>query len=207
MGAWTQDLYAPTYDGAPSDGTAREGAKGSIRVERGGSFFRFGGFSQAAARNPHDHSVVSIDIGFRPARSGPLIIQEAATRKIDISADQADCDQAVGFRPSERKTGVTTKLMVSRKDLLGKWRTTSTGSAAILTTTLKSDGRYSSVYCGREGRFSRAEGTWSLRQGAIVWLHGDGSGPEDVNSIIEFESDRFTIKEMSGSLTTLERLQ
>lgn len=70
-GAWTQDLYSPSYNGAPSDGSARENAPGSRRVVRGGSFFNFGGFVQAAARGSVDQAASSIDIGFRPAKSRP----------------------------------------------------------------------------------------------------------------------------------------
>jgi hypothetical protein len=40
-------------------------------------------------------------------------------------------------------------------------------------------------------------------RGAIVWIHGGESRYEDVNSIAEFEPDRFTIKEVSGSITTM----
>lgn len=209
---WTQDIYSPSYAGAPSDGSAREDVQGSSRVVRGGSFVDFGGSVQVAARNPVDASNRGFDVGFRPARSGPLEIQKAATRKRDDSADQA-CRDAAGLRPAgssprgiqnaaaRKKAGVGRSRTASREEFIGTWR------SSRFTTVLKPDGRFSAVHCVGEKADFKVDGKWFLRRGAIVWIYGEGSGDEDVNPIVEFEPDRFTIKEMSGSITTMERLR
>jgi len=212
VGAWTQDIYSPSYEGAPFDGSAREDVQGSSRVVRGGSFVDFGGSVQVAARNAVDPFNHSFDVGFRPARSSPQGIQKAATREKDNSADQA-CSYAAGLRPASsspggiqqavtrKKEGVGRNRTASQEELFGTWRN------SALTTTLKPGGRFSSVHCIGEKADFKVDGKWFLRHGAIVWIYGEGLGSEDVNPIIEFEPDRFTIKEMSGSITTMERLR
>lgn len=167
---------------------------------------------QVAARNSADPSNHSFDVGFRPARPSPQGIQKAATRKIDNSADQA-CSDAAGLHPASsspkgiqqaanrNKESVGRNRTASREELFGTWR------ISALTTTLTSDGRFTSVHCVGEKADFKVDGKWFLRHGAIVWIYGEDLGGEDVNPIIEFEPDRITIKEMSGAITLMERLR
>jgi iron(II)-dependent oxidoreductase len=64
-----EDVYQSSYVGAPTDGSAFEGA-GSLRVVRGGSFFSsFAGYLRADRRSGVDPGNRDGDIGFRLARS------------------------------------------------------------------------------------------------------------------------------------------
>lgn len=66
---WMQDMYQDSYKGAPVDGSAFEGAGGSYRVIRGGSFRSRGArYLRADYRYCSDPIVHDIEIGFRLAR-------------------------------------------------------------------------------------------------------------------------------------------
>ncbi|HEY0419842.1 MAG TPA: SUMF1/EgtB/PvdO family nonheme iron enzyme, partial [Acetobacteraceae bacterium] len=66
---WTQDCWAPNYQGAPSDGTARESRACLKRVLRGGSFHSDHDDILPIARNFYDAPVRYVSNGFRVARS------------------------------------------------------------------------------------------------------------------------------------------
>jgi formylglycine-generating enzyme required for sulfatase activity len=65
---WVQDCWAPNYQGAPSDGSAREQKNCAKRVLRGGSFRADRSMISTTARNNYDGSVRYITNGFRVAR-------------------------------------------------------------------------------------------------------------------------------------------
>jgi formylglycine-generating enzyme required for sulfatase activity len=66
---WVKDWYHDSYNGAPTDGKAREDA-GSSRVLRGGSFGNAdAGDLRADYRDFGDPGLRSGDVGFRVARS------------------------------------------------------------------------------------------------------------------------------------------
>jgi formylglycine-generating enzyme required for sulfatase activity len=65
---WVQDCWAPNYQGAPSDGSAREQKSCTKRVLRGGSFRNDRTMISTTARNNYDASVRYITNGFRVAR-------------------------------------------------------------------------------------------------------------------------------------------
>lgn len=71
---WCQDVWIGGYRGAPSDGSAREGAKdseGRERILRGGNFHTFSEECAAGARG-HDAPDAKDDgYGLRPAASLP----------------------------------------------------------------------------------------------------------------------------------------
>jgi formylglycine-generating enzyme required for sulfatase activity len=66
---WTQDCYAETYAGAPTDGSAAEVGNACMRVDRGGSWFYPAWLLRPATRerNPADYR--DRIMGFRVART------------------------------------------------------------------------------------------------------------------------------------------
>ena len=69
---WVQDWYHNSYNGAPTDGSAWENPAGSYRVGRGGSWNLGAVLARAAARYSIVPGIRYGDIGFRPARRGPV---------------------------------------------------------------------------------------------------------------------------------------
>jgi formylglycine-generating enzyme required for sulfatase activity len=65
---WVQDCSTPNYQGAPTDGSAREQKNCTKRVLRGGSFRSDRTMISTTARNNYDASVRYITNGFRVAR-------------------------------------------------------------------------------------------------------------------------------------------
>jgi formylglycine-generating enzyme required for sulfatase activity len=65
---WTQDRYHSSYDGAPTDGSAREDLLDFPRVFRGGSWARYFWYAWTAGRG-HDTTFRGDHVGLRPARS------------------------------------------------------------------------------------------------------------------------------------------
>ena len=65
---WTEDCYAESYHGAPTDGTAAQASASCLRVDRGGSWFYTSWFLRPTTRerNPADYR--DMMIGFRVAR-------------------------------------------------------------------------------------------------------------------------------------------
>ena len=69
VSVWIQDAYELSYEGAPNDGTAREGPNPN-RVVRGNSWNDFAhGFRWATFRNYFDPPTRSVDFGIRLAKS------------------------------------------------------------------------------------------------------------------------------------------
>ena len=67
---WVQDGYAPTYEGAPTDGTAREpGGPGEGRVFRGGSYFYHLPIARSSYRARTEPGRRFPGLGFRVALS------------------------------------------------------------------------------------------------------------------------------------------
>ena len=66
---WVQDCWAPNYQGAPADGTAREARGCMRRVLRGGSFRSGREEILPVARNYYDAPVRYLANGFRVARN------------------------------------------------------------------------------------------------------------------------------------------
>ena len=65
---WVEDVYAGSYAGAPTDGSARTSG-GSDRVRRGGSCYNSAGHLRAAYRFGYTPGYRFPYLGFRPARS------------------------------------------------------------------------------------------------------------------------------------------
>ena len=70
---WIEDWYHPSYDGAPTNGSAWESPSGSTRVSRGSSWTNLGslGRAQSTRRNYVEPRGAESTLGFRPARSLP----------------------------------------------------------------------------------------------------------------------------------------
>lgn len=69
VNSWTQDCYRDSYDGAPTDGSPRDGSKDCSHVIRGGSWADFPRWLRSAARGWADGDGGSSGIiGFRLAR-------------------------------------------------------------------------------------------------------------------------------------------
>jgi sulfatase modifying factor 1 len=66
---WVQDRYAPTYEGAPADGTARDGPGGEGRVFRGGSYFYHLRIARSSYRARTEPGRRYPGLGFRVALS------------------------------------------------------------------------------------------------------------------------------------------
>lgn len=65
---WCEDVYSPSYEGLPVDGSANiEIGETKRRVIRGGSWNNFPTKSRSTARNSHLASSISATIGFRVA--------------------------------------------------------------------------------------------------------------------------------------------
>ena len=70
---WVQDCWNDSYEGAPTDGGARTSGECSQRVLRGGSWGYEPWYLRSAFRGRGDHSSRYRFIGFRLARSGPVL--------------------------------------------------------------------------------------------------------------------------------------
>ena len=69
---WVEDDWHGSYEGAPVDGSAWvENPRGSVRVDRGGSWYHFAFFVRAAGRYDVVPSFAGGSRGFRLARSAP----------------------------------------------------------------------------------------------------------------------------------------
>lgn len=72
---WTQDYYSENYNGAPTDGSARntagDGRHGELRVPRGGSYLNDPQYARAALRGHFDPANRNGFLGFRIARTLP----------------------------------------------------------------------------------------------------------------------------------------
>lgn len=88
---------------------------------------------------------------------------------------------------------------------VGEWTTTSSTDENVGQVALSEDGRYRSVCRLGETVLFRSKGKWSLRDGAMVWIHDGNPGMEDVNPIIEYGPGRFRLKEMDGSVSTFTK--
>lgn len=62
---WVQDMWQYDYDGAPTDGSARESGDGADRVDRGGSWSGTAGYCRSAFRVSYDPSSSRSSLGFR----------------------------------------------------------------------------------------------------------------------------------------------
>lgn len=63
---WTEDIYSPTYEGLPDDGSANTAIGDTkLRVIRGGSWNNFPTLSRSQSRTKYPANSVSIVIGFR----------------------------------------------------------------------------------------------------------------------------------------------
>ncbi|MBR9884414.1 MAG: SUMF1/EgtB/PvdO family nonheme iron enzyme [Oceanospirillales bacterium] len=69
---WVEDCYNGTYDGAPTDGSARTGNSCSHRVMRGGSWFEIPRLIRSASRYRHPANTSRNSWGFRVALDLPI---------------------------------------------------------------------------------------------------------------------------------------
>jgi hypothetical protein len=107
--------------------------------------------------------------------------------------------------PGATRVGPATVTESERK-FVGNWTTTRTAGPGIGIVVLKADNRYVGI-CKRDWFMNcDGEGEWFQRENSIVWIYDRMPGVEDINPIVEFTSNRFVIKEMDGSLTTLARI-
>ncbi len=68
---WVEDCWTPTYDGAPSDASARADGDCKQRVMRSGSWYYFSKNLRSAWRAKNNAQVKSYGIGFRVVRELP----------------------------------------------------------------------------------------------------------------------------------------
>ncbi len=67
--SWTEDCYAKSYEGAPSNGSAKTTGDCTSRVLRGGSWVSNPLNLRAAYRNNNNPSIRDNNLGFRVART------------------------------------------------------------------------------------------------------------------------------------------
>ncbi len=65
---WVQDWYHPTYEGAPTNGSAFESPAGTKRVFRGGSWSSEANDARSTTRDRGDPALRICDLSFRPMR-------------------------------------------------------------------------------------------------------------------------------------------
>ena len=65
---WVQDCWNDSYNGAPTDGSARTSGDCALRVIRGGSWYSFPGYLRSASRSRIGRSYRSNSSGFRLAQ-------------------------------------------------------------------------------------------------------------------------------------------
>ncbi len=65
---WVQDCWSDTYEGAPTDGSARLDGNCTLREMRGGSWFTAPQSLRASYRNRFEHDYRSSSVGFRVVR-------------------------------------------------------------------------------------------------------------------------------------------
>jgi formylglycine-generating enzyme required for sulfatase activity len=68
---WTQDCYASSYAGAPTDGRANENKSNCLRVDRGGSWLYPAWLLRSATRERNPANYRDAIMGFRLARTLP----------------------------------------------------------------------------------------------------------------------------------------
>lgn len=103
---WTEDCYAESYAGAPSDGSAAEKGNACLRVDRGGSWYYPAWLLRPATRerNPADYR--DKVMGFRVAKMLTLSAQpsqQAAPRVVDLKASDGVVLKACYFAAVRRK--------------------------------------------------------------------------------------------------------
>jgi len=68
---WTEDCFIPTYDGAPTDGSARRGADCKQLVVRGGGWYSRSWFARPTGRSREAPDYRSSTLGLRVVRDMP----------------------------------------------------------------------------------------------------------------------------------------
>lgn len=65
---WCEDIFSPTYEGLPVDGSSNTTIGNSkLRIIRGGSWNNFPTYSRSSARKGHSADGISVSVGFRVA--------------------------------------------------------------------------------------------------------------------------------------------
>lgn len=96
------------------------------------------------------------------------------------------------------------KAAVEEAQFVGSWLGTNQFGASG-GVTFVADGTFTSTRTA-PGRAVTSQGRWFLRDGALVWLHNEIPGMQDVNPILQFSADNFTVREMDGTVTSFTRL-
>ena len=87
---WCQDVYRPSYEGAPADGSAWLGRDNMPRVIRGGSWRAQATDCGSAARNSSAPLTHEDDIGFRVVCSSTQIIEPVPDTPVQKEVHQTD---------------------------------------------------------------------------------------------------------------------
>ncbi len=92
-------------------------------------------------------------------------------------------------------------------ELIGLWTSVRHGSPHWVL--MHPDGRYgTSPFSQGEPKDQSKDGTWVVKDGdRIVWNHASAPGVQDVNPILEYGAERFTLIEMNGERTRFKRVR
>ncbi len=99
---------------------------------------------------------------------------------------------------------------IKREQLVGNWMSYYPNSENHGQVVLKSDGTFQANCKNGEAVICSVTGTWNVSNNHLIWLydsdHNDfKKGQEDNNIILDFETDKFLLKEMSGELSYFTR--
>ena len=92
---WVQDCWNDSYEGAPTDGSARRSGECRQRVLRGGSWGYEPWYLRSAFRGRGNHSSRYRFMGFRLARSGPVLALPDGETRAETEEERAQVERTV----------------------------------------------------------------------------------------------------------------
>ena len=112
----TEDCYAETYQGAPSDGSANAGPDDCLRVDRGGSFLYRAWLLRSATRERNPPDFRAAIIGFRVAKTLPAkaVEQPPAPRVVELKTPEGTILKGTYFPAAKPGPGALLLHQVNR---------------------------------------------------------------------------------------------
>lgn len=100
-------------------------------------------------------------------------------------------------------------FLIRSEQLVGTWESDS-GDDVHGSIELKADGTFQAICRQKDIVICSVTGKWYIRDNHFIWIYDEDhnefkQGQEDVNIIIDFETDQFLLREMRGSITTFNR--
>ncbi len=100
-------------------------------------------------------------------------------------------------------------FLIKREQLVGTWESDS-GDDVHGSVVLKADGTFQATCRQKDIVICNVTGKWHVRDNHFIWIYDEDhnefkKGQEDVNTIIDFETDQFLLRETTGYITTFKR--